>query len=672
MNYIDDQESQLLYNIFEKYRLKNEECHFDFAIELVNHYRRFNRNQSIPIDLSPLLKLLREEPGYKEFCTGVIDQIIFHKDFDQIISDTGIINYSDFFYEVKKRLTQKILPYQPAADTLEFALNQIFYATSDPKWLMRIPKEQLYELMEILALKTIYDNTSDNHSFLELLYALEVLTQRVTGTAMEPDISKMVPDSRNFDSPFIGLQREMTLFIGQLREQKIRYVKTDDLNYKQLFVLLHQCDKYIDNAYANASKLGISIKVNQSLFKVRQQLTRIKKGLSYTALENEKEVYEKNIDFILLLIFINSNKTNVSKLIRESTQAVAYEITQHKANTGEHYITSSKKEYINMFWSACGGGLIVGIMCIIKLLLGKVDTSEFGHAFYYSMNYAIGFIAIYLLGGTLATKQPSMTASALASSLEKNSGTKEDIAYRYWSFATFVSQVSRSQFIAFIGNIFVAFPIALFIIWGIDTLISVNIASSKWHHLLHDLDPISSPAIFHASIAGVFLFLSGIIAGNVANKDKFNAVYYRIQQHPLLKKVIGKEKTARFAEWYKKKWAGIISNFWFGVFMGSTGSIGLFLGLDIDIRHITFASGNIALGIFGSGYKAPTDMVIWATIGMIVIGFFNFIVSFSLSFYLALKARKIEYSEIIYMFRAVWALFKVSPKQFFFPPKSNS
>lgn len=264
-----------------------------------------------------------------------------------------------------------------------------------------------------------------------------------------------------------------------------------------------------------------------------------------------------------------------------------------------------------------------------------------------------------------------MTASALASSLEKNASTNEGIAYRYWSFATFVSQVSRSQFIAFVGNIFVAFPIALLLIWGIDQVLAINIASSKWHHLLQDLDPIDSPAIFHASIAGIFLFLSGIIAGNVANRDKFNTVYYRIQQHPLLKKIIGKKKTSQFAEWYKDKWAGIISNFWFGVFMGSTGSIGLFLGLDIDIRHITFASGNIALGIFGSEYHAPTDMVLWAIVGMIVIGFFNFIVSFTLSFYLAMKARKIEYSEITYMFRAVWALFKVSPKQFFFPPKTD-
>jgi len=664
-------ESLELKHLFEKYEFKDDNHDLDLIIELINYYRQKSKIHIHELNITTLYHFLEENLNYKSTLITRIHRIITNRDFDQIITDSGIINYSDFIYEVRKRLTEKLLPYQPSLDTLEFVLNQVFYSGKDPKWLHRIPKDQLSCLIKTLGFETIYHDSSTSHPFLEIIYALEVLTQRLTGRAMEADISKMVPNSRNFDSPFIGLQREMVFFLTQLKEQQLRYIESTDLNYKQLFVLLNQCDKYIDTAYSNTSKLGISLKVNQSLIKVKQQLERIKIVLPFIAIDSEAEKEQKNIELIHLLIGLNCNKTNVKKLIKESTQAVAYEITKHEANTGEHYITSSKKEYLSMLWSACAGGAIVGIMCITKLLLSKIETSEFGYAFYYSMNYAIGFILIYLLGGTLATKQPAMTASALARSLEKSNTSNEDIAHRYWTFATFFSQVFRSQFIAFIGNIFLAFPVAFMIIWVVDKLFLINIASSKWKHLLDDLNPISSPAILHASIAGIFLFLAGIIAGNVANKDKFNAVYYRIQEHPLLKKIIGKKKTAQFADWYKEKWAGIISNFWFGVFMGSAGSIGLFLGLDIDIRHITFASGNIALGLFGSNYSAPTNTLIWASIGMIIIGFFNFIVSFTLSFSLALRARKIQYSEVKYMLMAVWTLFKINPKQFFFPPKQN-
>ena len=40
----------------------------------------------------------------------------------------------------------------------------------------------------------------------------------------------------------------------------------------------------------------------------------------------------------------------------------------------------------------------------VNKLLSKLDVSPFGSAFLYSMNYALGFIIIYLLGYTLATK----------------------------------------------------------------------------------------------------------------------------------------------------------------------------------------------------------------------------------------------------------------------------
>jgi site-specific recombinase len=66
-----------------------------------------------------------------------------------------------------------------------------------------------------------------------------------------------------------------------------------------------------------------------------------------------------------------------------------------------------------------------------------------------------------------------------------------------------------------------------------------NIALTKWDKLLFDLSPVHSLALFHAAIAGLFLFLSGIIAGSVANRDKFRHMYYRIAEHPLLKKPLG-------------------------------------------------------------------------------------------------------------------------------------
>ena len=66
--------------------------------------------------------------------------------------------------------------------------------------------------------------------------------------------------------------------------------------------------------------------------------------------------------------------------------------------------------------------------------------------------------------------------------------------------------------------------------------------------------------------------------------------------------MIGSSTSKKLGLWIAHKYPGIISNFWFGVFMGSTFSIVSFLGLDLDIRHITFVSGNIAMGLYGTHF----------------------------------------------------------------------
>ncbi|WP_333864092.1 hypothetical protein [Sphingobacterium sp.] len=642
----------------------------DFLVLLVDVLRPTRINLLYQVDIQFLLDYLHDAPTDRDDFQLYLKRILAGKDFDQLISDTGIISYADFFYELKKRITERYLPFQPPKSTLQYMLNQVFYKPSDADWIAAVPQDQIDELFSICKFETIYDDET-GFGMIEILYGLELLVQRITGRAMETDVNKMVPEFQNFDSPFIAIMREFTELNDRILQSDNKFIASDDLSYKQIWVLHRQCESYIETAFDNSHRFGISIKVNQSLLRMRQQLERIREILPFLVIDNSDEKKQKTIALARTLIGYNSRKSNIRKLVGQSTQLLAYEITHHTAQTGEHYITSSRQEYWKMFRSACGGGLIVGVMCIIKLLLGKIHTSEFGHAFLYSLNYAIGFTLIYLFGATLATKQPAMTASALVNAIEQGASEQGSNKHRYWIFAELFARLFRSQFIAFVGNVAMAFPMSLFLVWAIQQLFQVNIASAKWLHLVNDLNPIKTPVVLHASIAGVFLFLSGIIAGSISNRDKHNSVYYRIQEHPMLKKIFGQAKTNRIASFYEKKWAGIVSNVWFGIFMGTTASIGLFLGLNLDIRHITFASGNLALGLFGHGMELSTDIWVWGILGIGIIGFFNFMVSFSLSLMLAFRSRNLSSKELVKMGKAVWIYFKINPKLFFFPPRKS-
>ncbi len=659
--------------LFEKFYIQLSDPSYielDFLSYLIAIFRPKRKSLYYQVDIRPLLDYLKESNEHRDLFVKYMHRVLDQKDFDQLITDTGIISYADFRYEIKKRFTEKYLPSQPPKSTLQYVLNQIFYHSKDADWVAAIPAEQLHELYVICQFNSLYES-EHNFEIKEILYGLEVLVQRITGRAMETDVSKMVPEFQNFDSPFIAIMREFNELNDRFLGDHMQFMTSDDLAYKQILVLHKQCENYIDTAFSNSHRFGISIKVNQSLLRIRQQLERIKTILSFLVINEAQEKMTKTIAFAQTLIDYNCRKSNIRKLVGQSTQLLAYEITHHTAQTGEHYITSSKKEYWRMFRSACGGGIIVGVMCIIKLFLGKVDTSEFGHALLYSMNYAIGFTAIYLFGATLATKQPAMTASALVAAIQNGASRQDQTRHKYWNFAIFFARLFRSQFIAFVGNVIMAFPVSLLLVWGIQEVFHFNPAADKWLKLVNELNPTETPMILHACIAGVFLFLSGIIAGSISNRDKHNSVYYRIEEQPVLKKVFGKEKTAKVARFYEKKWAGIVSNIWFGVFMGTTASVGMFLGLNLDIRHITFASGNLALGWFGHDRYLSTEMWIWGILGIGIIGFFNFLVSFSLSLTLAFRSRNLSFGELIKMAKAVWIYFKISPRSFFFPPEEK-
>ena len=661
---------EICHTYFNELQLwKNEEYNEDIVVALVNTIRPKKPKTVEVVDISNVLHFFIENPQIKENFVVFLQSILQGRNFDSILTDAGILQDTDFIYEVKKRIFAKILPYQAPKETLQYLLNQIFFLDSDPIWVNKISKKQLEELFELFGFSGIYEAIDEGSVLFEVMQAMNLLSQRTSGRALESEVLKMVPEYANLESPFAAFEKELFAIENTIKQKENNFhITSSDINYKQLLVLYKQCNEFVEKAFQNSSKYGISLRVNQNLLRIKQQLYRLGVLLPLLVIDKPEEKKTKSIELAIKLIKYNCQKTNVRKLINESTQLLSYEITQHTAKTGEHYITESKTEYFKMLYAALGGGLIVGFLCIFKLLLSKLETSDFGHAFFYSLNYSFGFIVIYLLGFTLATKQPAMTAAALITALEdglkKNSISADE---KHKSFAKLFARLFRSQFIAFVGNVAMAFPVSLLGIWLIDITFHYNIAEVKWNKLLVDLSPIHSMAIFHAAIAGFFLFLSGIISGSISNRDKHFEVKYRIEEHPWLKMTFGKERTKKIANWYDKKWSGVISNFWFGVFLGSTASVGLFLGLNLDIRHITFASGNLALGLYGANYVVSNSMLFWGIFGIGIIGLVNFLVSFGLSLGLAFRSRNIPLTELRPIFSSIKRRFLSKPMSFFFP-----
>lgn len=588
-----------------------------------------------------------------------------NKSFTKALTDANILSENAFFPELKKRISYKFLPPVEDENTVSYIISKVlFNPKSDSNYIKNINPEdgsEFFKLMEIEKISTLPKVKK------ELLISANILALRSVGNALEAGITKMVPEYKNFDNPFVALQSELDSLIGRFKEDENLQINSKDVDYKQIKIYLQQCLDFVDKAFKNASKFGISSKINQSLLKIRQQLRRIQDIIPILVVDNEEDVLTNSKNLVSNTLKYNSHRNNVRELIDDSTRLISHLITSHTAETGTHYIATSSKEYLKMFWKASGGGIIVGFLCIFKMMMSYSHGSEFSHAVLYSLNYAFGFIIIYLLGFTLATKQPAMTAATMAKVLSDESSSDKN----YKEFANLVAKLSRTQFIAFVGNVLWSFPVALAIIYGMDWFLDKNFAVAKADKLLKDLNPIESKAILHACIAGFFLFISGIISGNISNSSIFNQVPERISQSPFLNQVIGAKNSKKLSDFYTKHWAGIISNFWFGIFLGVIAPLGVFLGLDLDIRHITFSAGNFALALYGKGFDIDTYTFVISLVTIFLIGAFNFIVSFGLSMLLAFRSRKVNFGELTIIYKSILKYFIKNPLRFFIPLKSE-
>jgi len=588
-----------------------------------------------------------------------------NKSFTKALTDANILSENAFFPELKKRISYKFLPPVEDENTISYIISKVlFNPKSDLNYIKNINPEdgsEFFKLMEIEKISSLPKVKK------ELLISANILALRSVGNVLEAGITKMVPEYKNFDNPVVALQSELDSLIGRFKEDENLQINSKDVDYKQIKIYLQQCLDFVDKAFKNASKFGISSKINQSLLKIRQQLRRIQDIIPILVVDNEEDVLINSKNLVSNTLKYNSHRNNVRELIDDSTRLISHLITSHTAETGTHYIATSSKEYLKMFWKASGGGIIVGFLCIFKMMMSYSHGSEFSHAVLYSLNYAFGFIIIYLLGFTLATKQPAMTAATMAKVLSDESSSEKN----YKEFANLVAKLSRTQFIAFVGNVLWSFPVALAIIYGMDWFLEKNFAVAKADKLLKDLNPIESKAILHACIAGFFLFISGIISGNISNSSIFNQVPERISQSPFLNQVIGAKNSKKLSDFYTKHWAGIISNFWFGIFLGVIAPLGVFLGLDLDIRHITFSAGNFALALYGKGFDIDTYTFVISLVTIFLIGAFNFIVSFGLSMLLAFRSRKVNFGELTIIYKTILKYFIKNPLRFFIPLKSE-
>jgi site-specific recombinase len=587
-------------------------------------------------------------------------------------TDSGILPDTGFFSEWGRILGSRLLPEVSDERRLKDCLQLIYDRPHDWQWLEQIPEDCSQRFWLLITTASELHDVSWRPVQEQMLDAVLLLAHRISGLGVD---SELMRASANFDDNlprFVALSAEALDFVNTYRQAlNDETVSADD--GKQLMVITDQCMETLQRIRNRARSIGTSLHLSYLLTRSQQSLERLQELVTILSASQQAAFGPEALnawgEFARTAFLALTRRNSLGFYLGQLSSLLAVRVTENAARSGEHYICETAADYRHMWWSAGTAGILIASMALLKINAGPLDLSLFNRAFIYSMIYGLGFVIIYLLGMTVATKQPAMTAQTLAGllgDLKLNRSADMD------RLVDVIAAVCRSQVAAIAGNVLVAVPVAIALSYGLGLWLGKpQISHDQAAHLLHDLD-IFTWAVPHAAIAGFFLFLSGLISGYFDNRAAYANTSQRIASLRWLRSLLGHARAERVGAYIENHLGGIMGNFLFGCMLGSTGIVGIILGLPLDIRHIAFSSANFGYAVVGYDFALSPALMAWGILGFLTFGCTNLLVSFALALRTAMRARDIHFDHGGPLFDALWQRLRSDPRCFVLPPRSSS
>ncbi|HSG22405.1 MAG TPA: hypothetical protein VLA64_05545, partial [Azonexus sp.] len=567
-----------------------------------------------------MLKLLENDAELAAAFRAHIIHFIATRRLVTFFTDSGILPGTGFFSEWWRILGNRLLPEVPDERRLKDCLHVIYDQPDDWRWLEQIPEQYSQRFWAVVAPESELRNIDWRGIQEQMLDSVLLLAHRVSGLGVESELMRTSPDFDDHTPRFIGLSTEAMEFVNAFRMalDDPQLSAADD--GRQLLVIADQCRETLQRIRKRAMTVGTSLHLSYILTRSEQSVERLHELVSILAAGLQSTARSDAIsawaEFARAAFVAENRRNSLRFYIAQLSRLMAVRVTENAARSGEHYICETSADYHHMWRSAAGAGVLIGGMALLKIFTAGLNAPLFVEAFLFSMIYGLGFVLIYLLGMTVATKQPAMTAQTLAGLLGDLKPTRSADLER---MVDVVAAVFRSQIAAIAGNVMVALPVAMALGLGLSYLYDAPVITlDKGAHLIADLDPLSW-AIPHAAVAGFYLFLSGLISGYFDNQAAYAEIGPRIGRLRWLCQLLGNERAGRFGNYIQERLGGIMGNFLFGCMLGSTGVIGIILGLPLDIRHIAFSSANLGYAVIGFQFELPLKAVLWGALGVALI-----------------------------------------------------
>lgn len=642
-----------------------------WLIDLLDWVRGTDRNpQAAVARLRLFLDAAQARPGFQARLHHWWRTLVGTLDATPLFADFGFAPRAAFLSELGERLRYKLLPGTPETTHATELFMLLFPSPLDAQWLRLIDEDTLARLGGLLNTASPAGTAAEpqpspiGRSPLQewqdvLLEALTYCTGQVAATGFSPELRLRMSAPTLQARPFHGLVADVDALRAALlahgRDSGALHLALDQFKSR-----LEACRSAASSVYAHLDEHGISVGLVFRLRQLRERILRIRELLD--CLVSGKPAVSA-MQLLARLVLLAEERRSLRALIATNSTLLAAKVAERGAETGEHYITRDRAAYVQMLGKAAGGGTLTAITTLLKFMVVGLALSAFWSGFLASVVYAASFVLIQLMHFTLATKQPAMTAPAMAARL-KDLRSGEAVT----EFVDEVTHLVRSQVAAVLGNVLMVVPVVLLISAAIQfSLGRPMIDRSEAEQVLRTLS-LLGPTLLWAAFTGAVLFAASIIGGWVENWFVLYRLASSMRYNPRITRALGIARARRWSGFMRDNISGFSSNIALGFMLGLIPPMTGFFGLELEVRHVTLSAGQLAAAAAALGWDVLRQPAFWWCVAAIpLIGALNLGVSFYLAFRLALQAHSVSGGDRARIRAAIWARWRSRPKSFFVP-----
>ncbi len=693
-------------------------------VEWLRHGRTEAASGDTPrpvLRLKLLLNALERNPEPLERVVALLTRFWRETDMAALFADFGFTARRDLMGEMGERLALRLLPGTPDTDDLGALFQLLFTEDADAAWMAAIDEATLARLSALLTVArtgsgpvgTTPGSVDDWRA--PLLQAMTWLVSAIRAAAFAPLLRRRMSADLLADRPFEQLVRALEATTSALLTGPPDAVAQHAV---YLRALLQRCREAANSVHAHLEEHGVSVNIVFEVGQLCQRTLRLEALLDLVLSDTPQRELQ---DLLVDLITLARQRRRLGALLARQYSLLARKVAERHAETGEHYITRSWPEYRAMLGKAAGGGAVLAGTTFAKFGILALGLAPFWAGFGAGLNYAVSFLIIHLLHWTVATKQPAMTAPAMAEKLgelQRESasearaehppdtalaGAATNVAPCVTSCATrqpatnasadavaaavpagkpgvdpdsvavegFVDEVThlvRSQMAGIVGNLSMVIPVVLAVQGAAWWALGQPLVDREDAEHVLDSITLLGPTAFFAAFTGVLLFASSVAAGWVENWFVYHRLDSALAHNPRIVARLGATRAQRWSAWWRANISGLAANVSLGAMLGLVPVLLAFLGLPIEVRHVTLSTGQLAAAVGTLGLQLLTQREFWwCAAGLAVTGLLNLGVSFALALAVAMRSRGITLIEQRRLNGALWRRLRRAPLSFLLP-----